>query len=567
MLGSYSAPTPMASPGTTTTDQALASAPIPLAPYSYTLLRITGTMQVQKNPYIFGVTPGEGLTSYSAVESRGSTRGGATRVWIRWNGQAYPTTEVAGFLAAEDGRDVTVLVRTQGAAGDIWVGRTGMSSTRMYDGFCMAGHPYCSKDYLERREWYARTIEDFWISQSHTVTGTQIIEPLRIEGPAAVATGTPGTFRAAAFEGLRFRNASGNREAFHWNFYPGDTTATPNPSGTQTLPCGDTIACTFVPLRSGRLRLYTHVEGTSVEARDFIVKVQEPELRLDCGTSIVVRGTGIRCRAAALPASPLSDIRWTFKHNGAVLASYADSAQWSGRIVVGGQIKVAATVGGRARADSVLIGVTPRAWGPLSVSVAVVGQSSLHTPPRSEEDLAKTDIDWPVDFPLEPVLEGPNKGWWFLTSPISPVPVVVAWSDSWNPGSPWYNAQNGGTHPSGGKWCDVADMPTVERLAREHEGLLTGPSPSHISVLQSFFAGFAATSDADSLSPQGKLENYHVYGPETPDVLGFFDTEVRLRAKNDPRQAHYDPTTVLNTGNPGPGLVPSVIWPCYLHFF
>ncbi|HEX8393941.1 MAG TPA: hypothetical protein VF665_16480 [Longimicrobium sp.] len=359
VLGSYAAPTPMANPGKITTYQEPAAAPIPLAPYSYTLLRITGTMEVQKNPFIYGVKPGEGLASYSAVRSRVSTSGGATRVWIRWSGQAYPTTEVSGFQAAEDGRDVMVLVRTQGTAGEVWVGRNGMSNTRMFTGFCIADHPYCSASDVQPKDWYPITIEDFWISQSHTVTGTQVMEPLRIEGPAAVATGTPGTFRAATWGGLRFRNAMGNREAFRWNFYPGDTTATPNPVESQTLPCGDTIACTFVPLRSGRLRLYTHVEGASVEARDFIVKVREPEVVVQCPAK-VPSGVTATCTARLEPATSATSFvvqNWSFSGSAQPASQSGDLKQWQFKPAETGTAAVEALVGGITKQGRVRIEV------------------------------------------------------------------------------------------------------------------------------------------------------------------------------------------------------------------
>jgi hypothetical protein len=152
---------------------------------------------------------------------------------------------------------------------------------------------------------------------------------------------------------------------------------------------------------------------------------------------------------------------------------------------------------------------------------------------------------------VETVSAGPNTGWAYLRSSINEVSAVVHISSGFQPGTPFYNMQAPGIDPvTGDPFCRRSQMAAVERAAREHEGLISSPSTSHLEMFQRWFRNNA---------PQELLEKVTVFVPALSYSLNdFVDAEywnmVATPAVNDPNQRH--------TSNVPPGLVPFPTVPC-----
>jgi hypothetical protein len=297
-----------------------------------------------------------------------------------------------------------------------------------------------------------------------------------------------------------------------------------------------------------------------------VIAAQPPKLVLNCPAS-VQRGSVMTCTATAQGGAMQNPV-WTFTDaaGNTIPAPAGTSTTWGGTMVVGGTMRVSATVAGVQKDTTATITITARPWGQLSVQVTMIGQHNLPYPPSTLAHLANTDIVQPSTHSAKKITAGPNTGWWYLSTPLSAVPAVHRWSNAWQSSDPWYQLQTGGSHPSGnGSYCGPADMPGIEQSAREHEGMSTGPSQSHLSVMRAFFANFSATADVDSTSPQAKLERFRDFGTATADsaFATAFEADVRSPALTDPRQTHYDP----QTSQPGnPGVVPFVLLTCHLRW-
>lgn len=298
------------------------------------------------------------------------------------------------------------------------------------------------------------------------------------------------------------------------------------------------------------------------------VIVGPPTIVLSCPAG-VVRGSNLSCNASPTPAyAAVQNISWAFLDAGGHLipAPAGTSTSWGGTMVVGGKMRVSATVGGTALSDSANIVVTPRPWGRLAIQVSNIGHDILPPNPTQTSDLANTDIRAPSAFGIQQIPDGPNRGWWYLPSPLSAVPVAHRWSDAWQPTHPWRQSLQGGPHPSGnGNWCGPNDMPQIEQAAREHEGMVSGLPASHLSVLRAYFSSYSATADVDRTSPQAGLEEFLHFGSPAAQadaaVYQLFEARVRFPALTDPRQGHYNPLT-QQPGNPG--MVPLLVTPCHL---
>jgi hypothetical protein len=356
LVGTFSVPTAMPKPGQVTSYAPHAPTAIKLEPNSYVLLRIGGTLQAEQNPYILGTKPGQGAISYTAFESSQSTGRGATSLWLHPGGNSWlPPAggeNLTGYFLPDpaDGRDLILLVRVGTASADLWAQRGMLSGKYLPGWYCFEEYPYCAASETGKfaepgnavpNKW----IEDYWLKQSHTITATKIAEPLSVDGPAVVAPGDSGTFTASPWSDLRLRNKAGILPRVWWVWWPGDTTAVPNPYvRPEVLPCSDQ-ACTFAPAVSGRLRVYTDVEGAPVDA-ERIVKVQQQHLQLTCSRYSLDRGQTVNCSATATPAGMLDSIRWRFVDTAGHVIDSAGPSSWGGQMIVGGTISVRALLNG-----------------------------------------------------------------------------------------------------------------------------------------------------------------------------------------------------------------------------
>ncbi|HEX8393944.1 MAG TPA: hypothetical protein VF665_16495 [Longimicrobium sp.] len=229
------------------------------------------------------------------------------------------------------------------------------------------------------------------------------------------------------------------------------------------------------------------MEGTTVEARDFIVKVQEPELRLECPDS-VERGQSMSCTASAYPSGTLSNIAWSFTDSlGNVIPAEAGTGStWQGEMVVSGTTRLSASLNGAPHpVRTASVTVTPRTWtGRLQYPAepqAVITTAELRYPPVSTANPMLTHGVVGAMKPAEIGATygegtGPNAGWIYLNGPpvVTRIPRILH-NRGFFPGDPFYAAQVGGP----GR-CDHTFMDSArnQMIAHEHE---------HFVIEASFF--------------------------------------------------------------------------------
>ncbi len=96
---------------------------------------------------------------------------------------------------------------------------------------------------------------------------------------------------------------------------------------------------------------------------------------------------------------------------------------------------------------------------------------------------------------------------------------------------------------TGNQYCTKNQFANlVQRGAREHEGLLTGPTPSHVAVYRQWM---------NSNSPQDSMEAVVGFLPDFSPTYSFaahvdgeFDQNVAGPASRDPKQGHHPPGIV-----------------------
>lgn len=464
LVGSYVAPTSVPEPGQRTSYIELERTGIPLAPNTYTLLRVTGTLKVLGNPYKPSSVPGEILFSYTPVESGQSTGRGHTNVWLHRIGAAPPPggAEKVSYYFRPDaaGRDEILLVRTGQEPFEVWSEREMMPGASRAFGYCMPGFPYCDSEHVVQPDssvlknyiW----IEDFWVAESHMVTATRITEPLIVDGPAAVAPGGIASFSARPFEGLRLRDRNGSPADVRWLWYPKDTTGTPALNIDPKFVCsGQQPAgtCRFEPKESGRLHVYSFVEGALVETNK-IVRVQQMELKCN-GAQDSVRIT--RADELNCEVSGATDITgWEFRadssgyQNPAAGGTPIKGIEWKGRVVLSGTVTVNARVAGAPESKSVQVRVSARNWTGLQIprvaaeEPAPVGE--LPAKPDTVRQLGHIHPVLSVELSVQknwtPILSGPNANLAYLHDlPISFHGIIHVNRVALAVGSDFWNAQ------------------------------------------------------------------------------------------------------------------------------
>ena len=569
LIGTYSVPTAMPLPDQVTSYARHAPTSLTLNPNSYVLLRVGGTLQAVRNPYILGTTPGEGPISYTAAESYAATARGATHLWLLGNGGSWAPPAGGEFLTGYfrpdpgDGRDMILLVRVGTTPTTVWSQRDRLPGKQLQGYYCFDSRPYCSYEeegtFARPGEDNGKFVENYWLQQSHTITATAISEPLSVDGPDAVAPGGTATFTATPWGNLRLRNQVGILPRVWWIWYPSDTTAVPNPNvRAEVLFCRDQ-SCPFAPTVSGRLRVQTYVEGAPVDA-ERLVRVQQQRLELKCDRYSIVRGNTVQCSATAQPGGTLDSIRWAFTDGaGNPVGDSTGTASWGGTMVVGGRIAVTARLNSAPVAADTVLTITPRTWPRITVVAADSGNGELPQYPRVMHDLAHTHAPTSATPHNALVIStGPNSGWWYLASPTTQARAVVHISAGFKPGTPFYQLQKSGADPvTGDPFCSKGQMSQIERAARQHEGLVSSSLISHIEVYERWFR---------NNTPQDSLERLTAFQGSIPLGLTFsdlvdaaFERYVSTPAISDPNQNH-------TTGN-APGLVAFPAAPCRPRFF
>lgn len=395
----------------------------------------------------------------------------------------------------------------------------------------------------------------YFLTSDQRITLSYVATPIAVEGPTGVAADQEGMFTGQVVDGLSVDSWAPGHKAVWWTFFEGDTLGNPG-SGTpvQVYECQGRMSCSYDPQTGGRMQMVAYVHGRYLEAFGNVVREQESRLELSCPPS-VERGNPMRCTVAANPAGTLTDIQWSFSDTAGHVVRDSGRAEWTGTMVVGGRINVTARLSGTPVASDTPIAVTPRRWPRISVVAVDSGNGHLPAQPRFIYDLADTHPpipDGPID--IDTITSGPNAGWAYLALPITRVRAIVHISGGFRPGTPLYQMQRWGTDPvTGQPFCRPSQFSSdVEQGARQHEGLIAGPSPSHVSVYRQWYRNNTPQTHMEAVA--GFLDDFSVDYPFQAKVEVDFDTYVSRPAKDDPNQMH-------TTDSP-PGLVPFPSVPC-----
>lgn len=540
-LGSYNTPTSIPStPGVGSSYLPAAPTTLYIPPNSYGLIRITGRIQLEGNPWL----PGGGMVgSYTAVQAQ-SASVGRTRLWVRFDGQTEPPAGGIEPLIRPDanGEDMIALIRTNGQGATIWAGRDRLPVVEMFNGWCIQ-RPYCGSTETQEESvgFYDRLyVEQAYVAQSSTVTLTQIPEPLVVTGPAGAVTPDQSvTVTVSPAAGMKLRHPQAETADVTWLWYWDNVGAEPDPNGgSEIIPCHGT-SCTFTPGGSGRIRVATWVEGAPVDVWSDIIRTDHdscqtqppvgdtpdpgasiqstgsdcgplpdtPTLTLTCsglnGAGEVTRGGTIACRAVAVPSGTPQATRWSFTtERGDTITGPAGTLSWGGKVVIGGTMHVSATLDGASASADTQIVVVKRAWqGQMPpYPTALPGETIAPTRfPALPVTVAPNGYDvWPggslanyrfgIEYfgKLANLTEGPNTGYWYFPAPPGWVTPRVYTSGHLQPGNPFYEAQQGTPKPPGAalprgysRWCTKADMDSLRREMQMHEGSVAGYRRSH----------------------------------------------------------------------------------------
>jgi hypothetical protein len=178
-------------------------------------------------------------------------------------------------------------------------------------------------------------------------------------------------------------------------------------------------------------------------------------------------------------------------------------------MVVGGTMRVSATVGGVPKDTTDTIAVSPRTWAGMMPYPSAL-PSLVLTPDRFRDipvrDSAGIDVwlkgglavyEYGINWRgrLNQVPSGPNHGYWYFTQPPPWLNPEVLYSGYLDPGNPFYEAQTGQraedpAAPSGYTrgWCEKTDMDVLRQEVFYHEGNVSGPRLSHHQLNKDYTA-------------------------------------------------------------------------------
>ena len=173
------------------------------------------------------------------------------------------------------------------------------------------------------------------------------------------------------------------------------------------------------------------------------VRVQQVSVSLRCNgqedSVIVTRAAEVACVLSVSPPSALvSSTAWSFREEGTpgrlVTAGpqQSSSREWKGPMVIGGTVRVQATVNGSPLTDTARVIIQPRHW-PEAVPDATehdtvcaerTNECPLKYPPELLRDLGQVWPRWAVSFPIEQITVGPNTGYTYIGGDQSPVTIT-----------------------------------------------------------------------------------------------------------------------------------------------
>ena len=150
--------------------------------------------------------------------------------------------------------------------------------------------------------------------------------------------------------------------------------------------------------------------------------------------------------------------------------------------------------------------------------------------------------------------DGPNRGWSFVTAPITSVRLVVHINDGFNPGTPLYQMQHSGSDPvTGQAYCSKGQFTNgLQTAARRHEGITSGVTMSHVEVYRRWLRNEEPEKAMEAVL--GWESDYTVDYTFAEHAADRFNEHVTDPALKDPNQRHTNETP--------PGLVPFPTVPC-----
>ncbi len=355
----------------------------------------------------------------------------------------------------------------------------------------------------------------YYLDGNQQLHVTIVPTPLKVGGPEVVQPGQAVQFTADIVGPFQFRRQTPWGDSIQWQYYPGDTLPEPNPylGGIYLYECTNKPACSYTPKRNGRMGVNAQVQYNVIGVRSAVIRIDRARLQLSCDQYRVERGRSIACTAQAKPSGTLDSIRWEFVDTaGHVIRDSTGTHTWGGIMVVGGRISVTARVNGSSpTTEDTSIVVHRRRW-PRPV-VRPHEELATDLPPPSLVQVPSDLGDTHVDSAANPTLTtrkietGPNAGWWYIPEHIREIPVTVHINESaFQAGSAWHNLQTGGawtdpqtgiTYPHG--YCTRAQVPTLRRLTREHEGSLSSPLTSHVDTMRVYISNHAPQDSMEAV--------------------------------------------------------------------
>ena len=323
--------------------------------------------------------------------------------------------------------------------------------------------------------------------------------------------------------------------------------------------------CFNIPAQTLEHTSQTGPRGT-VRVRVYRVAQESGALVVRCnggvGSVRVMRADSISCTVETQPSGQVVDsLRWVFEGPDSVTVSGPEgSAIWRGPIVVGGTIITTGRINGHAASDTLRVHVQPRTWQRIRPVAAEDGHADLPDPPAQYGHLGHTEAPRLMDsIPADSIVSGPNQGWYYLRSQISQVRVPIHISRAFQQGHPWRESQHSGLKGNSAAgpiyWCAKSQVSQLERVTRQHEGLLPGLR-SHMDAIREYFR---------DEQPEIQVEAFTAHRSQGLPLSNFarqFAEHVGLPAVNSPRSQHLPGQA---SGHPQ-GTVPLPAFPCEMRF-